>query len=109
MRAILIIVCLTALTSVPADTQRKGGGGGGGNRNVQTRVLGCCYNHGPSVAGVIAASVATAIVIGAIVSSLPPSCTTFVSNGIAYQNCGGTCYQPQYAGGNVQYVVVVHP
>lgn len=82
------------------------------NVNVNNRggyYGGCCYNHGPSVAGVIAASVATAIVIGAIVSSLPPRCTTFVSNGIAYQNCGGTYYQPQYAGGNVQYVVVVHP
>ena len=85
------------------------------NRNVNVNVNnrgyygGCCYNNGPSVAGVIAASVATAVVVGAMVASLPPSCTTIIANGITYQNCGGTYYQPQYSGGNVQYVVVVRP
>ena len=66
---------------------------------------GCCYDNGPSVAGVIA----TAIVVGAIVASLPPSCTTIIANGMAFQNCGGTYYQSQYVGGSVQYVVVNHP
>ena len=88
------------------------------NRNVNVDVDvhhrggyygGCCYHSGPSVAGVVAATVATAIVVGAIVSSLPPNCTTIMANGITYQNCGGTYYQPQYSGGNVQYVVVNHP
>ena len=70
---------------------------------------GCCYNTGPSVGAVVAATVTTAIVVGAIVSSLPPNCTTIIANGITYQNCGGTYYQPQYSSGNVQYVVVNHP
>jgi hypothetical protein len=30
-------------------------------------------------------------------------------NGIAYQQCGSTWYQPQYNGGSVSYVVVDHP
>jgi hypothetical protein len=67
------------------------------------------YNHGPSVGGVIAATVATAIVVGAIVNTLPPNCTTFMANGFTYQNCGGTYYQPQYQGNSVTYVVVNHP
>ena len=70
---------------------------------------GCCYHDGPSVAGVVAASVATAIVVGAIVSTLPPNCTTVIANSLTYQNCGGTYYQSQYSGGSVQYVVVNHP
>jgi hypothetical protein len=53
--------------------------------------------------------VATAIVVGTIVSSLPPSCTTIIANGVTYHNCGGTYYQPRYSGGNVQYIVVTHP
>jgi hypothetical protein len=77
------------------------------NRNVNVNVNNRYgyYSHGPSVAGVVA----TAIVVGAIVHSLPPNCTTLVVNGLAYQNCGGTYYQPQYHGSSVTYVVVVHP
>ena len=67
------------------------------------------YHSGPSVGGVIAATVATAIVVGAIVNSLPPNCTTLMLNGLTYQNCGGTYYQPQYQGSSVTYVVVNHP
>jgi hypothetical protein len=63
------------------------------------------YHTGPSVGAVVA----TAIVVGAIVSSLPPSCTTIMANGFAYQNCGGTYYQPRYAGSSVTYVVVNRP
>lgn len=79
------------------------------NVNVNVNNRGGYYNHGPSVAGVVAASVATAIVVGAIVNSLPPNCTTLVVNGLAYQNCGGTYYQPQYQGSQVTYVVVTAP
>jgi hypothetical protein len=63
------------------------------------------YHPGPSVGAVVA----TAIVVGAIVSSLPPSCTTIIANGFAYQNCGGTYYQPRYSGSSVTYVVVSQP
>jgi hypothetical protein len=84
------------------------------NRNTNVNVnrrgyYGGAYYRGPTVAGVVAATVATAIVVGAIVSTLPPSCSTLVVNGLAYQNCGGTYYQPQYQGSSVTYVVVKHP
>jgi len=32
-----------------------------------------------------------------------------VVNGVAYQQCGSTWYEPQYSGTNVQYVVVNAP
>jgi hypothetical protein len=50
----------------------------------------------------------TSAVIGSIVYSVPPSCVTVV-NGIAYQQCGSTWYQPHYVGSSVQYVVVNQP
>jgi hypothetical protein len=43
------------------------------------------------------------------VRSLPPSCRTVVSGGIAYQQCGSAWYQPQYSGSQVTYVVVNPP
>lgn len=77
-----------------------GGGGyyGGGN-----------YNRGPSVGAVVAATIVTAVVVGAVVNSIPPNCDTLVVNGLAYRNCGGTYYQPQYRGSSVSYVVVNRP
>jgi hypothetical protein len=63
------------------------------------------YNPGPSVGAVVA----TAIVVGTIVATLPPSCTTVIANGFTYHNCGGTFYQPRYSGSTVTYVVVVKP
>ena len=80
------------------------------NRNVNVNVNhgyygGVYYNNGPSVAAVVA----TAIVVGAIVNSLPPGCTTIMTSGITYHNCGGTYYQPRYQGSSVTYVVVTHP
>ena len=51
----------------------------------------------------------TAAAIGSIVYSVPPSCVMTNVNGIAYQQCGSTWYQPQYVGSSVQYVVVEQP
>jgi hypothetical protein len=56
-----------------------------------------------------AAITATAAVVGSIVNSVPPSCSTVVVNGVSYSQCGSTWYQPQYAGTSVQYVVVNPP
>ena len=56
-----------------------------------------------------AAVVGTAVVVGSVVRTLPPSCRTVVSGGIAYQQCGGAWYQPQYSGSQVTYVVVNPP
>lgn len=63
------------------------------------------YNPGPSVGAVVA----TTLVVGAIVASLPPNCTTIIVNGLAYQHCGGTYYQPRYSGSTVTYIVVTKP
>ena len=56
-----------------------------------------------------ATAAVTAAVVGSIVHSLPPSCTTVVSGGVTYQHCGDTWYQPRYAGTELSYVVVNPP
>lgn len=62
-----------------------------------------------TAAAVTTAVAVTAAAVGSIVNSVPPSCVTTVVNGIAYQQCGSTWYQPQYAGTTVQYIVVNPP
>lgn len=57
----------------------------------------------------MAAVTMTAAVIGSIVNSIPPDCSTVIVNGISYSQCGNTWYQPQYYGSSVQYVVVNPP
>lgn len=52
---------------------------------------------------------ATVAAIGSIVYSVPPSCVNTVVEGTTYMQCGSTWYMPQYAGSNVQYVVVSPP
>jgi hypothetical protein len=86
------------------------------NRNVNVDVHnhggyygGCCYHPVATAAGVAAAATVTAAVVGSIVNTLPPRCTVTVINGISYNQCGSTWYQPQYSGGNVQYVIVNPP
>lgn len=51
----------------------------------------------------------TAAVVGSMVATLPPSCATVVIDGVAYEQCGSTWYQPTYVGTEVQYVVVTAP
>ena len=75
------------------------------NRNVDVDVD---RNWGYPV-GAGAVAVGTAVAVGAIVSSLPPSCSTFVAEGVTYQNCGGTYYVPRYDGPNVVYEAVSPP
>ncbi|MCC8361535.1 hypothetical protein LK996_00340 [Lysobacter sp. A6] len=62
-----------------------------------------------AAAAVGTAAAVTAAAIGSIVYSVPSGCVTTVVNGIAYQQCGSTWYEPQYAGSSVQYVVVSPP
>ena len=66
---------------------------------------GCCYHPVATTAAVVA----TAIVIGSIVHSLPPSCTAVYVNGVMFQQCGSAWYQPQFYGTSVTYVVVAAP
>lgn len=67
-------------------------------------------DHPFATAAAVTAGVAlTSAVIGSIVYTVPPSCITTIVNGIAYQQCGSTWYQPQYSGTTVQYIVVNPP
>jgi len=67
-------------------------------------------DHPFATAAAVTAGVAvTSAVIGSIVNSVPPSCVTTVINGMAYQQCGNTWYEPRYSGTTVQYVVINPP
>jgi len=73
---------------------------------------GCCYhsNTGVAVAAAVATTaVVTAAIVGSRVNTLPPNCTTVIANGVTYQQCGGSYYQPQFSGGTTTYVVVNQP
>ena len=80
------------------DVDVHGGGWGG-----------CCYHPVATAAAVTTAAVATAAVVGSIAYSLPPACSAVVINGLTYQQCGSTWYQPQFVGGSTTYVVVNPP
>src|SRR5215467_1339955 len=62
-----------------------------------------------AAAAVGTAAAVTAAAIGSIAYSVPPSCVPVDVNGVTYQQCGSTWYQPQYAGSSVQYIVVTAP
>lgn len=66
------------------------------------------YRHGGgyySGAAVVGAAVVTAIAIGTIVATLPPSCSTVIVDGVTYQNCSGSYYAPSGS----QWIVVNEP
>jgi hypothetical protein len=67
---------------------------------------GCCYHP---VARATAAAVTTAAVVGSEVNSIPSSCGAVSVNGVTYQQCGDTWYQPEFSGSAVTYVVVNPP
>jgi len=68
-------------------------------------------NYHPVARGAVVgtAAVATAVAVGTVVRSIPPSCTSVMVGNVAYQQCGPTWYQPRYAGSQVTYVVVNPP
>jgi hypothetical protein len=70
---------------------------------------GCCYHPVATAAAVTATAMVTAAVIGSVVNTLPPSCSTVLVNGYSYYQCGSTWYQPQFSGGYTSYVVVNAP
>lgn len=77
------------------------------NRNVNVDVDVDRRHHPVGTAVAVGATVAvTAAVIGSMTPTLPPACTVVLVNGLSYQQCGSTWYQPQYVGSSVQYVVV---
>ena len=60
-------------------------------------------------AAVVGTAAVTAAVVGSVVTSLPPSCSSTVVGNVAYQHCGNAWYRPQYMGSTVNYVVVNPP
>jgi hypothetical protein len=78
------------------------------NRNLNVhRDIDIDVDHDYRDSHPVATAVAvTAAVVGAIMYSLPPACSAGVVNGLTYQSCGGTWYQPQYVGTQVSYVVL---
>lgn len=53
----------------------------------------------------------SAVAVGSIIAaaSMPTTCTTFVTNGISYKQCGASYYRPYYQGTTVVYKVVNSP
>jgi hypothetical protein len=84
---------------IDVDVDRRYGGYG----------YGCCYHPVARAAAATAAAVTTAAVVGSVVNSIPSSCTAVVVNGLTYQQCGSTWYQPEFLGSSVSYVVVNPP
>ena len=71
-----------------------------------SRRHGSYHRHGYySGAAVVGAAVVTAIAIGTIVATLPPSCSTLIVDGVTYQNCSGNYYAPSGS----QWIVVNAP
>jgi hypothetical protein len=86
---------------VDVDVHHYGGG-----------YYGCCYHdyHPVGTAAAVAATaVVTAAVVGSIVNTLPPSCSTIIVNGFSYMQCGSTWYQPQISPTSTTYIVVNAP
>ena len=125
LAALMLVTSSGAQAYVTRGTTRTNVNTANVNRNVNVNTAnvnvnrivnvsgGCCDNH-VGVGGAVAAGVvvgATAAVVGSAIaaSALPPSCSTVIVNGLAYQSCGGAWYQPQYAGSQVTSIVVNPP
>ena len=71
---------------------------------------GCCWHYPVATGAAIAAGAAiTSAAIGSVAYSLPSSCTVTVVNGVTYNNCDGTWYEPQFNGTTTTYIVVDPP
>jgi hypothetical protein len=88
------------------------------NKNIDVRRYGRHGYHGDyhydddgiGVGAAIAIGVA-GLAVGSMVTAaaLPPSCQMVGVNGLTYQRCGNTWYQPQYSGSQVNYIAVNPP
>jgi hypothetical protein len=86
------------------DWQEYGEGYHGGYRGE--------YYSGSSAyptGGVAAGMVIGATMTAAAFNAQKSSCSSLVVNGMTYQRCGSTWYQPSYQGGSVTYIVVSPP
>jgi len=127
-----ITVAAALVAGIAPWTEAQGAVGGGGgrgagmaassaaartsiNQNIQVnhnvnvnRQVNIDIDTRPEHRPVARAAVAAAVV-GTVAYTLPPACSEVLVSGVAYQNCGGTWYQPQFAGTQVTYVVVNAP
>lgn len=70
---------------------------------------GCCWHPFAAAAAVTAGAAITAAAIGSVTYALPADCSVTIVNGITYQNCAGTWYEPQFNGTTTTYIVVEPP
>lgn len=113
--AIVVICIVFALSSEDAFARDGHGGGNRGGRGGSNRGHGFegrhsryyYHNDGWHRHGWVGSDIAfSAIAIGALIDSLPPSCTTVVYEGVPYYYCNGYYYRP-YA--DCGYMVVEPP
>jgi hypothetical protein len=85
----------------------RGYGGYGGYDNYG----GCCYRPLAGAAVVGAAAVAGAAIAntGSVVYALPSNCVVTIVNGVTYNQCGSTWYEPSFEGTTTSYTVVSPP
>jgi len=62
-------------------------------------------NAAAANANAAAAHAAGPPAVGTVTTTLPPGCTATHLNGVDYQRCGSTYYQPSMQGTNLVYVV----
>lgn len=62
-----------------------------------------------TAAGVVGATTVSAVAFGTVVRTLPPACSITIVGAVPYQSCGGSWYQPRYAGMSLTYLSVSPP
>ena len=97
------------------DTNRNVNRNVNRNRNVNVNVNNRYYGgHGRGYGyygGRPILAFSTGLIIGSVIASasMPTTCTTFVTNGISYRQCGSSYYHPYYQGDTLVYKVVASP
>lgn len=51
----------------------------------------------------------TALAVGTVIATIPPSCVAVVVNGVSYEDCNGNWFERRYDGHKVVYVAVANP
>jgi hypothetical protein len=81
------------------------------NVNVNHRYYGGHRHYGGYYGGRPILIFATGMAIGSIIaaSTMPTTCTTIVTAGVSYRQCGSSYYQPFYQGDTLVYKAVASP
>jgi hypothetical protein len=70
---------------------------------------GCCHHPVAAGAAIVAGAAITAAAIGSVTYALPADCIVTVVNGVTYNQCGSSWYQPVFNGTTTTYTVVNAP